>query len=167
MGIKHILHEEELRLLANLRLRVRHPHKEATSSGDGTGAKISDSVTSIVGSWRFIIIQSVALVIWMILNSIAFIRHWDPYPFILLNLVLSFQAAYTAPIIMMSQNRQTDLDRSAAKTDYDVNLKAELEIELLHQKIDQMREIEIAKLTVMLDKLQSAIVELKLPRSNL
>jgi uncharacterized membrane protein len=71
---------------------------------------------------------------------------WDPYPFILLNLLLSFQAAYTAPVIMMSQNRQAEIDRRNAENDYHVNLKAELEIEELHQKIDLMREREIVEL---------------------
>src|SRR4029079_6746525 len=71
---------------------------------------------------------------------------WDPFPFILLNLLLSFQAAYTAPILMMSQNRQSHIDRLAAEQDYHVNLKAELEIEHLHQKIDLMREQEIVEL---------------------
>jgi uncharacterized membrane protein len=74
-------------------------------------------------------------------------EHWDPYPFILLNLALSFQAAYAAPIIMMSQNRQADIDRKAAENDYKINIKAELEIESLHQKLDQMRELEILRLT--------------------
>jgi uncharacterized membrane protein len=162
-GLKHALREEELRLLAVLRQRARHPPKEVVQSGDSAGAKVSDAVTSVVGSWRFIIIQSILLVIWMVLNTIALMRHWDPYPFILLNLVLSFQAAYTAPIIMMSQNRQAVLDRGAAKNDYDINLKSGLEIELLHQKIDYMREVEVTKLIAMIDQLQAAIVDLKRP----
>ncbi|WP_158801549.1 DUF1003 domain-containing protein [Acidisoma sp. L85] len=163
-GIKYALPQEELRLLAHLRRRPDRLRKGAIQPGETTGARVSDAVTGIVGSWRFIIIQSILLVIWMILNTIALMRHWDPYPFILLNLVLSFQAAYTAPIIMMSQNRQAVLDRSAAKSDYDVNLKSELEIELLHEKIDHMREVEVSKLIEMIDKLQSAIVDLKLPQ---
>jgi uncharacterized membrane protein len=73
----------------------------------------------------------------------AYIQHWDPYPFILLNLALSFQAAYAAPFIMMSQNRQQDIDRLEAENDHQINIKAELEIELLHQKIDQLREQEL------------------------
>ena len=72
---------------------------------------------------------------------------WDPYPFILLNLLLSFQAAYTAPAIMMSQNRQSELDRKHAESDYDGNVKAELEIELLHQKLDLLKEQELHALT--------------------
>ncbi len=121
-------------------------------SGDGTpdltfGQRIADTVAATMGSWKFIIIQSVILLAWIVLNITAYIEHWDPYPFILLNLALSFQAAYAAPFIMMSQNRQQDIDRVAAKTDYQINVKAELEIELLHQKIDQLRETEVARLT--------------------
>ncbi len=84
---------------------------------------------------------------WIIFNITGYVHNWDPYPFILLNLALSFQAAYAAPFIMMSQNRQQDIDRKAAQSDYQINIKAELEIELLHQKIDQMREMEILNLT--------------------
>jgi uncharacterized membrane protein len=100
-----------------------------------------------MGSWKFIIIQSVILLVWIVLNITAFVENWDPYPFILLNLALSFQAAYAAPFIMMSQNRQQDIDRKAAEQDYQINVKAELEIELLHQKIDQLREKEVLNLT--------------------
>ncbi len=77
----------------------------------------------------------------------ARVQHWDPYPFILLNLALSFQAAYAAPFIMMSQNRQQEIDRREAEGDHQINIKAELEIELLHQKIDALREKEIIQLT--------------------
>ena len=111
------------------------------------GQRIADAVAATMGSWRFIIIQSAVLAIWIVLNITAYIRHWDPYPFILLNLALSFQAAYAAPFIMMSQNRQQDIDRLAAQHDYDINIKAELEIELLHQKIDTLREKEVQELT--------------------
>jgi uncharacterized membrane protein len=77
----------------------------------------------------------------------AYVARWDPCPFILLNLLLSFQAAYAAPFIMMSQNRQQDIDRRDAARDYHINVKAELEIELLHQKIDALREQEVLQLT--------------------
>jgi uncharacterized membrane protein len=122
------------------------------ASGDGmpeltVGQRVADTVAATMGSWKFIIIQSVILLAWIVLNITAYIEHWDPYPFILLNLALSFQAAYAAPFIMMSQNRQQDIDRVAAKTDYQINVKAELEIELLHEKIDQLRETEVARLT--------------------
>ncbi|MGH6981404.1 MAG: DUF1003 domain-containing protein, partial [Stellaceae bacterium] len=134
--------------------RRHHRRKAAVPGTPSIGSRVADIVARVVGSWRFIIIQSILLVIWMVLNAVAWIEHWDPYPFILLNLALSFQAAYTAPIIMMSQNRQSEIDRQAAQHDYDVNLKAELEIELLHQKIDLMREKEIAELTAIIRGLE-------------
>lgn len=85
------------------------------------GARAADGVTSVVGSWKFIITQSIILLIWVILNITAFIWQWDPYPFILMNLLLSLQAAYTAPIIMMSQNRQSAKDRAIVSTDLIIN----------------------------------------------
>jgi uncharacterized membrane protein len=111
------------------------------------GQKVADQVAATMGSWNFIIIQTVLLAVWIVLNVTAFVEKWDPYPFILLNLALSFQAAYAAPFIMMAQNRQQDIDRQKAEEDYKVNIKAELEIELLHQKIDEMREKEVLYLT--------------------
>ena len=111
------------------------------------GHRIADAVAAVMGSWSFIIVQSAILFVWIAANLMGAIRGWDPYPFILLNLALSFQSAYAAPVIMMSQNRQQDIDRRAAENDYRINVKAELEIELLHQKIDQLREREILKLT--------------------
>lgn len=89
---------------------------------------VADRVAKIVGSWRFIIIQSTILALWALLNVVAWARHWDPYPFILMNLFLSLQAAYTAPIIMMSQNRLAARDRIEAHQDFLVNQKAEEEI---------------------------------------
>lgn len=123
------------------------------------GEYLSDQIAAIVGSWRFIIIQSGLLLLWIALNLIAWIQHWDPYPFILLNLVLSFQAAFTAPIIMMAQNRQSDIDRHKAQLDYDVNLKAELDIEALHEKIDLLREQDIGRLIGLLEKLTIERIE--------
>ena len=111
------------------------------------GQRFADAVTGTVGSWRFIVIQSAILLLWIAANITAWIAHWDPYPFILLNLALSFQAAYTAPFILMSQNREQEIDRQAAQEDYRINIKAELEIELLHQKIDALREQEVLALT--------------------
>jgi uncharacterized membrane protein len=142
------IQDTEARLLEELR-KVRAELRAQGEAGPEltVGQRIADDVASTMGSWTFIIIQSVILAFWIVLNITAFIEHWDPYPFILLNLALSFQAAYAAPFIMMSQNRQQDIDRVAAKSDYQVNVKAELEIELLHQKIDQLRETEVARLT--------------------
>ncbi len=111
------------------------------------GQRLADLVAATIGSWRFIIFQSTAIAIWITGNVLAGAGAWDAYPFILLNLLLSFQAAYTAPAIMMSQNRQSEMDRRHAETDYEINVKAELEIELLHEKIDFMKERELLALT--------------------
>jgi uncharacterized membrane protein len=92
------------------------------------GQRAADWTTNIMGSWRFIIVQSCLLIVWVILNVVAWTKHWDPYPFILMNLVMSLQAAYTAPIIMMSQNRQAMRDRLEAHNDYLINQKAEEEV---------------------------------------
>jgi uncharacterized membrane protein len=92
------------------------------------GQRAADRVAAIVGSWRFIIVQSVILVLWAWLNLLAWTRHWDAYPFILMNLFLSLQAAYTAPMLMMSQNRLAARDRLEAQNDFEINRKAEEEV---------------------------------------
>ncbi|MFY7958831.1 MAG: DUF1003 domain-containing protein [Elsteraceae bacterium] len=142
---RHVVKDDEIALLEKLRANRLNRDKPALEP-PSRGQRIADKVAEVVGSWRFIVIQSSLLALWIIANVLGFIQHWDPYPFILLNLALSFQAAYTAPIIMMSQNRQAVIDRLSAKQDYTVNLKAELEIELLHQKLDLLRDQEIKTL---------------------
>ena len=124
------------------------------------GQRVADRVAVSVGSWPFIIVQSILLCIWMGMNVYlaimehvhpGFLKAWDPYPFILLNLVLSFQAAYTGPVVMMSQNRQNEKDRLSAQNDYEINKKAEEEIEvimkhLVHQDsliLDAVKRIEV------------------------
>ena len=102
------------------------------------GQRVADRVADTIGSWPFIITQTVILTIWIILNVTAWINRWDPYPFILLNLMLSFQAAYSGPVIMMSQNRQSIKDRLAAEIDHQVNTKAELEINNLMRRMDEL-----------------------------
>jgi len=92
------------------------------------GQRVADAFARAIGSWTFIVIQSMLLALWVALNVVAWVKMWDPYPFILLNLMLSFQAAYAAPIIMMSQNRQSQRDRLDARNDYLINLKAEEEL---------------------------------------
>jgi uncharacterized membrane protein len=104
------------------------------------GQKIADNFASIMGSWPFIIVQSCILIIWVTLNILAWVNHWDPYPFILLNLALSFQAAYAAPIIMMSQNRQSDKDRLAAEIDHEVNVKAEIKVSVIMSRLDDIEK---------------------------
>ena len=117
------------------------------------GERISDKLASFGGSWRFIIIFFTVLAVWIIINSISlFNKNFDPYPFILLNLILSCLAAIQAPVIMMSQNRMETKDRLRARNDYSVNLKAEIEIRNLNEKIDNLltyqwqRLIEIQKI---------------------
>src|SRR5579862_4144597 len=102
-------------------------HVSSLSFGD----RIADNVANGMGSWTFIIWQTLIVILWMVLNVVGFVNHWDVYPFILLNLIFSTQAAYAAPIIMMSQNRQNKRDRVQAQHDYKTNTDAKKEIEAL------------------------------------
>ena len=118
------------------------------------GQRIADKVAAFGGSWTFIISFGVVLLSWIVINSVILARRgpdgqFDPYPYILLNLVLSMLAALQAPVIMMSQNRQAAKDRLDAQHDYEINLKAELEIQALHEKMDQLREGQWADLVMM------------------
>jgi uncharacterized membrane protein len=149
------LNAEEHRLIQQL--RQRQPSRRVQSTDLSWGDRLADKVAAIMGSWRFIIIQSGLLTIWVFLNVAAYINHWDPYPFILLNLMLSFQAAYAAPIIMMSQNRQAAVDRRDAKHDYEINLKAELELELLHDQLQSLQEEELTEITQLLKQQQASL----------
>ena len=124
----------------------KHISKNTSVEHDDTktfGQRAADAVAKFGGSWTFIILFGLVLVCWVILNSVILANYnkaFDPYPYILLNLFLSMLASIQAPIILMSQNRQADLDRINAEHDYEVNLKAELEIMLLHEKVDLLRE---------------------------
>ena len=152
--------EDEKELLGKLRAARRKRRAEGLHAAEAqltAGQKIADTVAATMGSWRFIIIQTTILILWIALNITAWINHWDPYPFILLNLALSFQAAYAAPFIMMSQNRQQDVDRKQAAEDFQVNVKAELEIELLHQKLDELRGKEVLALTQSIQSLTALL----------
>jgi uncharacterized membrane protein len=111
---------------------------QATADDLTVGQRLADRVTGVVGSWPFIAVQSLLLLLWIALNTLAWRQHWDPYPFILLNLVLSFQAAFTAPIILMSQNRQTAMDRDKAEADYAVDRRAELDVAAVHTRLDDL-----------------------------
>lgn len=140
------------------RVAARQRRHQAIHGGKSFADQAADAVAATVGSWRFILVQSTLLVGWLVFNSVSADRV-DPYPFILLNLLLSFQAAYTAPIIMMSQNRQAEIDRRRSIDDFEINQKAELEIETLHQKIDLLREQEIAALAKAVDRLTALLEE--------
>jgi len=109
------------------------PHDRLT-----LGQKAADVVTTFCGSWTFILLLGIMIVFWVYINMMMIIYRWDPYPFIVLNLVLSCVAAVEAPIILMSQNRATERDRIQARYDYLINRKAAKEIEELHKKIDRM-----------------------------
>ncbi|MBP7735563.1 MAG: DUF1003 domain-containing protein [Spirochaetes bacterium] len=98
--------------------------------------RASDRFAAVVGSWKFIVIQTIILILWVILNVTAWAYHWDPYPFILMNLVLSLQAAYATPIIMMSQNRLADRDRIEAHNDYLLNVKSEEEVRVILEHLE-------------------------------
>jgi uncharacterized membrane protein len=111
------------------------------------GQAISDKVAKFGGSWKFIIIFGIVLTVWIIFNSVMIMRfRFDPYPFILMNLILSCIAALQAPIIMMSQNRQEEKDRMRSENDYLINLKAEMQIRSLQQKMDLLLEEQIKTL---------------------
>jgi len=119
---------------------VVNPH-EVDAEKQRLGQKVADKVASIVGGWPFIIFQSTILCIWIAFNVYVVKRYhddkagFDPYPFILLNLMLSFQAAYTGPIVMMSQNRQNEKDRLAAQSDFDCNKTAEEEVRVIMEHL--------------------------------
>jgi uncharacterized membrane protein len=129
------------------------------------GQRVADKVAEFGGSWRFIISFCVFLVVWMVVNSIALLRKpFDPFPFILLNLMLSGVAGLQAPVIMMSQNRQESKDRLRAEHDYQVNLKAELEIRNLHEKIDHLLNTQWQRL-LEIQQIQTDLME-ELTRAN-
>ena len=127
-------------------------HESSLTFGD----KVADSVANGMGSWKFIIWQSIFVICWMILNIIGLVRHWDVYPFILLNLIFSTQAAYAAPIIMMAQNRQSDRDRIQAQNDYQTNLDAKQEIEALQLHLSKIETEKLDKIIQMLEEMKQS-----------
>ena len=120
------------------------------------GGRIADVVAKGMGSWKFIIIQTIMVVLWMALNLVGFFYHWDVYPFILLNLLFSTQAAYAAPIIMMSQNRQNERDRMHAEEDYKTNVDAKKEIEALSIILKTIEVEKLDKIIQILEKIDKS-----------
>ena len=118
------------------------------------GQRLADSVATGMGSWKFIIIQTIIVAVWMILNVVAYIGHWDPYPYILLNLLFSTQAAYAAPIIMMAQNRQSQRDRAQADDDYRTNCEAKEEIEELQRRLKDIEVEKLDKIIIMREEMR-------------
>jgi uncharacterized membrane protein len=120
------------------------------------GQRIADAVANGMGSWTFIIAQTLFVIIWMVLNVVGIIRHWDVYPFILLNLIFSTQAAYAAPIIMMAQNRQNERDRVQAQADFTTNVEAKKEIEALQIRLNEIEIQKLDKIIQMLERVSSS-----------
>lgn len=125
-------------------------HESSCSSGD----LLANKVANVVGSWTFIIIQSLIILLWVGINLLAYFSHWDPYPFILLNLLFSVQSAYAAPIIMMAQNRQSARDRIQANEDYETNLEAKREIEELQIRLNRIETDKLDKIIAMLQSIK-------------
>ncbi|WP_313071277.1 DUF1003 domain-containing protein [Lacrimispora sp.] len=138
--MENISEEEDIiHLLLNQQVaeNLNNSHKDSATKGD----KIADRLASVAGSWSFILGFGAVLMLWILINTVVITVHaFDPYPFILLNLILSCVAAIQAPVIMMSQNRQEKKDRLRAENDYRVNLKSELIVEDLHAKLDRLVE---------------------------
>jgi uncharacterized membrane protein len=154
------LGDVEKRVLAKAHQRkVISTDVNAAFSADASfGERIADSIARIGGSWSFIIAFFVFLIAWTVINTIILVSGaFDPYPFVFLNLILSMLAAIQAPIIMMSQNRQAERDRFEAAKDYEVNLKAELEVLSLHQKIDMQVLTELTGLREDVARLSAAL----------
>ena len=132
------------------RLAVSRDVSSSFEQGRSFGERLADRIAAFGGSWTFIMLFMGAILIWVLVNTVLLVRSggepFDPYPFILLNLFLSLVAAIQAPIIMMSQNRQAAKDRLQASHDYEVNLKAEIEIMALHEKLDELRQKDLADL---------------------
>ena len=140
--------ERERRVIERVAKRVSIS-RDTNSDHESTltyGDRLADQVASFGGSWKFLILFAVFIAAWVLLNSVMLVVGFDPYPYILLNLFMSMLASIQAPVIMMSQNRQAVKDRLAATHDYEVNLKAEIEIMALHEKLDDMRAKDLAEL---------------------
>jgi len=130
-------------------------HRESLSYSQ----RLADSVASGIGSWKFILLQTVFVLAWIGMNAVGFVYHWDIYPFILLNLLFRIEAAYIYPVIMMAQNRQNERDRMQAKANYQTNLEAKEEIEALQKK---MNSIEVEKLDRIILMLEEAKINVKM-----
>lgn len=172
MGAQYEAMDEHMQRVAR-HMTERHPVSRNlaahhTHEVPSRGQRAADAMARFGGSWTFIFIFIVILISWVILNSVILLRYdraFDPYPYILLNLFLSMLASIQAPIILMSQNRQSEIDRRQAEHDYEVNLKAELEILLLHEKLDDLREQQWQELIVLQQK-QIGLLERLLAEKN-
>lgn len=152
------LNDHERKVVASLLKRrgVARDMSQELHEQRTLGERVADRVASFGGSWRFIFLFLTGMAVWMALNVAGVVR-FDPFPFILLNLVLSCVASLQAPVIMMSQNRQAARDRLEARHDYEVNLKAEMEIMALHSKVDQLRDQQWRELMELLGEIRRAV----------
>ena len=139
-------HEQRVIERVAKRVAVSRDINKEYDQGSKFGGRMADQVASFGGSWTFLILFSAVIIGWVVLNSVMLAGGFDPYPYILLNLFLSMLASIQAPVILMSQNRQAAKDRLAAAHDYEVNLKAEIEIMALHEKLDEIRAKDLAEL---------------------
>jgi uncharacterized membrane protein len=146
--------------------KIQPPEKKPLTFGQ----KVADKMAAKVGSWAFLIGQSTVLAGWVGCNLMPGVPHWDESPFILLNLVFSFASAYTAPVVLMSQNRQSEEDRESANHNYQITLQAAQQLERLHEKLDAEYAKKLDKLTVLIEQQQQAASEVKVvfvPPQNL
>jgi uncharacterized membrane protein len=164
LGVPYESLDERTQKVARHIAERKHIAKNTSEEFDATttwGQRAADAVATFGGSWTFIAIFAATLAAWVGLNSFILVQYdkiFDPYPYILLNLFLSMLAAIQAPIILMSQNRQAEKDRLNAEHDYEVNLKAELEIMLLHEKIDLLKDVQWGELLA-IQKVQLKMLE--------
>ena len=142
---------ETIKKIMEQKVNWHQKHKNEMSFGQ----RLADSVATGMGSWRFIIIQTAIVIAWMGLNIVAYVDHWDPYPYILLNLLFSTQAAYAAPIIMMAQNRQGERDRAQADEDFRTNVEAKKEIEQLQVLLNKIELDKLDKIITMLERMEA------------
>lgn len=134
---------------------INEVHQETMTAGE----RVADNVASSMGSWGFILIQASIMLVWVTLNIVAWVYHWDPYPYILLNLAMSAQAAFATPLIMMSQNRQAAKDRLMAEHDFEINQSSFHDIEQLATHLEKQDE-ELLKQTAMLLKQNEMLLDL-------
>jgi len=147
LGELTALDEEVIKSLHDHEIVSEAPDEATEDRNDSFGERLSDKIAAFGGSWTFILSFATFMAVWIILNVVFLTnKSFDPFPFILLNLILSCLAAMQAPIIMMSQNRQETRDRRRAESDYKVNLKAELEIRHLHEKVDYLLHQQATRL---------------------
>lgn len=173
MGAQYEAMDEHMQRVAR-HVTERHPVSRnlavpPTHETLSRGQRAADAMARFGGSWAFIFVFMLVLAGWVILNSVILLRYgnaFDPYPYILLNLFLSMLASIQAPIILMSQNRQAEIDRRQAEHDYEVNLKAELEILLLHEKMDSLREQQWQELIGLQQQQISLLEQLLAEKTN-